>query len=151
MVQSMMSFTELPLFFWGYDLETTTKLLNIAPLKTVTKTSYEICHAKPASYKYLRVWESHTYIKRLVGDKLDSRSSLCRFTKYPKKILGYYFYDPWEQKVFVSRNAIFLEKGFPPDTRCEELLFEELSEATPLAAVVSFSVSVVPNENIPIL
>ncbi|KAL0352566.1 UNVERIFIED_CONTAM: Retrovirus-related Pol polyprotein from transposon TNT 1-94 [Sesamum calycinum] len=76
MVQFMMSFTELPLFFWGYDLKTTTKLLNMAPLKTVTNTSYEICHAKPASYKYFRVWESPAYIKRLVGDKLDSRSSL---------------------------------------------------------------------------
>ncbi|KAL0411561.1 UNVERIFIED_CONTAM: Retrovirus-related Pol polyprotein from transposon RE2 [Sesamum latifolium] len=40
-------------------------------------TPYEICHGKPASYKYLRVWGSPAYVKRLVGDKLDSRSSLC--------------------------------------------------------------------------
>ncbi|KAL0455909.1 UNVERIFIED_CONTAM: Retrovirus-related Pol polyprotein from transposon TNT 1-94 [Sesamum latifolium] len=38
---------------------------------------YEIWHGKPASYKYLRVWGSPAYVKRLVGDKLDSRSSLC--------------------------------------------------------------------------
>ncbi|KAL0455965.1 UNVERIFIED_CONTAM: hypothetical protein Slati_0935700 [Sesamum latifolium] len=61
-----------------YALETTTKLLNMVPSKIVPQTPYEIWHGKPASYKYLRVWGSPAYIKRLVGDKLDSRSSLCR-------------------------------------------------------------------------
>ncbi|KAL0463160.1 UNVERIFIED_CONTAM: hypothetical protein Slati_0203600 [Sesamum latifolium] len=60
----------------GYALETAVKLLNMAPSKTVSQTPYEIWHVKPASYKYLRVWGSPTYVKRLVGDKLDSRSSL---------------------------------------------------------------------------
>ena len=31
---------------------------------------------------------------------------------YPKETKGYYFYNPMEQKVFVSRNATFLEKEF---------------------------------------
>ncbi|KAL0387629.1 UNVERIFIED_CONTAM: Retrovirus-related Pol polyprotein from transposon TNT 1-94, partial [Sesamum radiatum] len=55
MIRSMMSFTELPLSFWGYALETATRLLNIAPSKTVAQTAYQIWHGKPASYKYLRV------------------------------------------------------------------------------------------------
>ncbi|KAL0411239.1 UNVERIFIED_CONTAM: Retrovirus-related Pol polyprotein from transposon TNT 1-94 [Sesamum latifolium] len=53
------------------------KLLNMAPSKTVSQMPYEIWHGKPVSYKYLRVWSSPTYIKRLVGDKLDLRSGLC--------------------------------------------------------------------------
>ncbi|KAL0294300.1 UNVERIFIED_CONTAM: Transposon Ty2-GR1 Gag-Pol polyprotein [Sesamum radiatum] len=121
MVRSMMSFTELPPSFWGYALETAAKLLNIAPSKSVPQTPYEIWHGKPASYKYLRVWGSPAYVKRLVGDKLDSRSSLCRFIGYPKETAGYYFYDPTEQKTFVSRNAVFLEKGFPSDSRRDEV------------------------------
>ncbi|KAL0440044.1 UNVERIFIED_CONTAM: hypothetical protein Slati_2487400 [Sesamum latifolium] len=56
MVRSMMSFTELPPSFWGYAVETATKLRNIAPSKTVPKIPYEIWHDKPVSYKYLRVW-----------------------------------------------------------------------------------------------
>ena len=32
---------------------------------------------------------------------------------YPKETRGYYFYNPTEQKVFVSRHATFLEKEFP--------------------------------------
>ncbi|KAL0378436.1 UNVERIFIED_CONTAM: hypothetical protein Sradi_3149100 [Sesamum radiatum] len=126
MVRSMMSFTELPPSFWGYALETVAKLLNIAPSKSVPQTPYEIWHAKPASYKYLRVWGSPAYVKRLVGDKLDSRSSLCRFIGYPKK-KGYYFYDSAEQKIFVSRNVVFLEKDFPSDSRHDEVLIEESS------------------------
>ncbi|KAL0284850.1 UNVERIFIED_CONTAM: hypothetical protein Sangu_2806200 [Sesamum angustifolium] len=74
MIGSMMSFTELPLSFWGYDLETVVRLLNIAPSKTVAQMPYQIWHGNPASYKYLGVWGSPVYVKRLVGDKLDSRS-----------------------------------------------------------------------------
>ncbi|KAL0458364.1 UNVERIFIED_CONTAM: Retrovirus-related Pol polyprotein from transposon TNT 1-94 [Sesamum latifolium] len=125
MVRSMMSFTELPLSFWGYALETAVKLLNIAPSKSIPQTPYEIWHGKPASYKYLRVWGSPAYFKKLVGDKLDSRSSLCRFIGYPKETAGYYFYYSAEQKIFVSRNAVFLEKGFPSDSRHDEVLIDE--------------------------
>ncbi|KAL0378657.1 UNVERIFIED_CONTAM: hypothetical protein Sradi_3171200 [Sesamum radiatum] len=94
----------------------------------VPKTPYGIWHGKPASYKYLRVWGSPAYVKRLVEDKLDSRSSLCRFIGYPKETVGYYFYDPAEQNIFISRNAVFLKKGFPSDSRRDEVLIEESSE-----------------------
>ncbi|KAL0427793.1 UNVERIFIED_CONTAM: Retrovirus-related Pol polyprotein from transposon TNT 1-94 [Sesamum latifolium] len=114
--------------FWGYALETAAKLLNIAPSKTVPQTPYEIWHGKPASYKYFRVWGSPAYVKRLVGDNLDSRSSLCRFIEYPKETVGYYFYKPAEEKIFISRNVVFLEKGFPTDSRYDEVLIEESSE-----------------------
>ncbi|KAL0457594.1 UNVERIFIED_CONTAM: hypothetical protein Slati_0386600 [Sesamum latifolium] len=103
----------------GFD---STGVVLIAPSKSVPQTPYEIWHGKPASYKYLRVWGSPAYVKRLVGDKLDSRSSLCRFIGYPKETAGYYFYDLAEQKIFISRNAVFLEKGFSSDNRRDELL-----------------------------
>ncbi|KAL0455316.1 UNVERIFIED_CONTAM: hypothetical protein Slati_0870800 [Sesamum latifolium] len=41
----------------------------------VGQAPYQIWHGKLASYKYLRVWGSPAYVKRLVGDKLDSRTS----------------------------------------------------------------------------
>ncbi|KAL0290563.1 UNVERIFIED_CONTAM: Retrovirus-related Pol polyprotein from transposon TNT 1-94 [Sesamum calycinum] len=112
MVQSMTSFTEMPPSLWGYTLEMPAKLHNIAPSKTVPQTPYEIWHGKPASYKYLGVWGSPAFVKRLVGDKLESKFSLCRFVGYPKETAGYYFCDPSEQKVFILRNVMFLEKGF---------------------------------------
>ncbi|KAL0445691.1 UNVERIFIED_CONTAM: hypothetical protein Slati_1697000 [Sesamum latifolium] len=106
--------------------------------ETVPQTPYEIWKGKPASYKYLRVWGSPAYIKRLVGDKLDSRSSLCRFIEYPKETGVYYFYDPAEQKIFISRNAVFLKKGFPSDSQPDDVLIEESSEEPHHDSTISF-------------
>ncbi|KAL0373260.1 UNVERIFIED_CONTAM: Retrovirus-related Pol polyprotein from transposon TNT 1-94 [Sesamum radiatum] len=142
MVRSMMSFTELPPSFWGHARETAVKLLNISPSKSIPQTPYEIWHGKPASYKYLKVWGSPVYVKRLVGDKLDSISSLCRFVGYLKETAGYYFYDPTEQKVFVSRNAVFLEKGFPSDNQRDEVLIKESSGKPPHDSTASFEPTV---------
>ena len=47
-----------------------------------------------------------------MSDKLEAKSDKCLFVGYPKKTIGYYFYNPLEQKVFVSKHAIFLEKEF---------------------------------------
>ncbi|KAL0444718.1 UNVERIFIED_CONTAM: hypothetical protein Slati_2194500 [Sesamum latifolium] len=101
----------------------------MAPSKMVPQMPYEIWHSKPASYKYLRVWGSPAYVKRLVGDKLDSRSNLCRFVGYPKETVGYYFYDQSEQKFFASRNTVFLKNDFSADSRRDEVLLEESSKA----------------------
>ncbi|KAL0451444.1 UNVERIFIED_CONTAM: Retrovirus-related Pol polyprotein from transposon RE2 [Sesamum latifolium] len=93
---------------------------------------------------------SPAYVKRLVGDKLDSRSSLCRFIEYPKETAGYYFYDPTEQKVFVSRNAVFLEKGFPSDNRRDEVLIKESSGEPPHDSTASFE-PIVHTDGVPVL
>ncbi|KAL0405642.1 UNVERIFIED_CONTAM: hypothetical protein Slati_3878100 [Sesamum latifolium] len=99
---------------------------------------YETWHGKLASYKYLRVWGSPAYVKRLVGDKLDSRSSLCRFIRYTKETAGYYFCHPAEQKIFFSRNAIFSEKSFPSDNPRDEVLIEESNEEPQHDSTTSF-------------
>ena len=44
--------------------------------------------------------------------KLETRSKICYFIGYPKGTFGWYFYNPREQKVFVSTNAIFLEDDY---------------------------------------
>ncbi|KAK4384551.1 Retrovirus-related Pol polyprotein from transposon TNT 1-94 [Sesamum angolense] len=68
---------------------------------------------------------------------LDKICSMMSFTKLSLSLWGYaletavryYFYDPSKQKVFVLRNTVFLERGFPTDTQRDELLLEESSEA----------------------
>ncbi|GJY11823.1 retrotransposon protein, putative, ty1-copia subclass [Tanacetum coccineum] len=42
MVRSMMNLTTMPLSFWGYALETATRILNMVPTKKVDKTPYEL-------------------------------------------------------------------------------------------------------------
>nr|GEX71380.1 zinc finger, CCHC-type [Tanacetum cinerariifolium] len=51
-------------------------------------------------------------VKRDMPDKLDSRSIKCIFVGYPKETMGYYFYYPLKNKIFVSRNAEFFENSF---------------------------------------
>ena len=110
MVRWMMLSIDLPMYFLRYALETTTYLLNKLSSKSIPEVPYKIWHGKPLSYKYLKVWGCVAHVKQLAGDKLDSRSTFCRFVGYPKESYGYYLYHTLEQKVIVSRNAAFLEK-----------------------------------------
>ncbi|KAL0307290.1 UNVERIFIED_CONTAM: hypothetical protein Sradi_6146300 [Sesamum radiatum] len=47
-------------------------------------------------------------------------------------------------------NAVFLERGFPTDTRCNELLLEESSKA-PQSNARTSSAPTVSTDNVPIL
>ncbi|KAL0290095.1 UNVERIFIED_CONTAM: Transposon Ty2-B Gag-Pol polyprotein [Sesamum radiatum] len=75
---------------------------------------------------------------------------LLGFIGYPKETAGYYFYDPTEQKVFVSRNAVFLEKSFPSDNQHDEVLIEESSGQPPHNSTASFEPTV-HTDGVPIL
>ena len=112
MVRSMMSRTDLPISFWGYALETAAFLLNRIPLKAVEKTPYELWTRKRPGLSFLKIWCYEAYVKRQASDKLASKSDKCLFVGYPKETKGYYFYIPSENKVFVARNGVFLEREF---------------------------------------
>ncbi|KAK8653271.1 hypothetical protein V6N13_127280 [Hibiscus sabdariffa] len=45
-----------------------------------------------------------------MSTKLEPKSEKCTFARYPKENKGYYFYN--ENKVFVVRTGVFLEKEF---------------------------------------
>ncbi|KZV22848.1 hypothetical protein F511_19440 [Dorcoceras hygrometricum] len=144
MVRSMMSFTELPTSFWGYALETAVMLLNNVHTKAVDKTPYEMWMGKPPKYSYMRIWGCPAYVKQTVGDKLDTRSILCYFVGYPKNSIGYCFYYPSETKVFVSRNATFMEMEFLLDRKGKIVELEEVREPTEVP-----SESLAPTEPVP--
>ncbi|CAL2276229.1 unnamed protein product [Prunus armeniaca] len=65
-----------------------------------------------------KIWVCPAYVKKQDIDKLDTISKICRFIGYPNETLGYYFYHPNEQKVFVPRSARFLEINFALDGTC---------------------------------
>ncbi|KAL0462820.1 UNVERIFIED_CONTAM: Retrovirus-related Pol polyprotein from transposon RE2 [Sesamum latifolium] len=62
----------------------------------------------------------------------------------------YYFYDPAEQKIFISRNAVFLEKSFPSNNRRDEVLIEELSVEPHHDSTTSFEPTV-HADDVPVL
>ena len=49
--------------------------------------------------------------------KLEIRSNVCLFVGYSKGTKGYMFYDPQDQKVFVSTNARFLKEDYMIDNK----------------------------------
>ena len=103
---------DLPKFFWGYALETTVYILNRVPSKSVEVTSYEIWTNKRPYFSHMKIWGSHAYEKRTISDKLEVNSDKCLLVGYPKETMGYQFYNTLEQRLFVSKHVVFLEKEF---------------------------------------
>ncbi|GJU98189.1 retrotransposon protein, putative, ty1-copia subclass [Tanacetum coccineum] len=107
MVPFMMSQTTLPKSFLDYALEYAARIFNMVPTKKVDKTPYEIWHGQAPKLSYLKVWGCEALVKRDIltkPDKLEPRSFKCIFIGYPKEMMGYSFYNPSENKVFVARN-----------------------------------------------
>ncbi|GJW52218.1 retrotransposon protein, putative, ty1-copia subclass [Tanacetum coccineum] len=104
MVRSMMNLTTLPLSFWDYALESTTRILNMVPTKKVDKTPYELWYGKVPNLSYLKVWGCKALVKRDTPDKLEQRLVKCIFIGYPKETMGYYFYFPPENKIVVAMS-----------------------------------------------
>ncbi|KAJ9558245.1 LOW QUALITY PROTEIN: hypothetical protein OSB04_012859 [Centaurea solstitialis] len=98
--------------YWGHALETVAHILNRAPTKSVEKTPYELWKGKKPNISFLRVWGCEVYVKRPTSEKLKPKSDKCFFVGYPRTTVGYYFYNPEENKVFVARNGKFLEEKF---------------------------------------
>ncbi|GJT00294.1 retrotransposon protein, putative, ty1-copia subclass [Tanacetum coccineum] len=114
MVRSMMSQTTLTKSFWDYALESAVRIFNMVPTKKVDKTPYEIWHGQAHKLSYLKVWGCEALVKRdtlTKPDKLEPSSFKCIFVGYPKETMGYYFYNPFENKVFVARNAKLFESN----------------------------------------
>ncbi|GJZ32404.1 hypothetical protein Tco_0577840 [Tanacetum coccineum] len=69
------------LSFWGYALESDARILSMVPTKKVDKTPYEIWNGKAPNLSHL------------------------------KETIGYYFYNPHENKIFVACYAEFFENS----------------------------------------
>ncbi|KAJ9543849.1 hypothetical protein OSB04_023556 [Centaurea solstitialis] len=132
MVRSMMCRSSLPVSFWGHALETAAHILNKVPTKSVEKTPYEIWTGKKPKLSFLKIWGCEVYVKRPTSEKLKPKSDKCFFVGYPKTTVGYYFYNPTENKVFVARGGDFLEDKFLnlEDTRNDVDLQEVEEEDT---------------------
>ncbi|GKE17389.1 retrotransposon protein, putative, ty1-copia subclass [Tanacetum coccineum] len=71
-------------------------------------------HGQAPKLSYLKVWGYEALVKRdtlTKPDKLESRSIKCIFVGYPKEMMGYSFYYPPKNKVFVARNAEFFKNS----------------------------------------
>ena len=88
MVRSMLSYSSLPILFWGYALETATYLLNLIPSKVVSKTPTELWNGRKPSLNHILIWDALTHVSRKEPHKLESRTKVCLFIGYPKGTRG---------------------------------------------------------------
>ncbi|GKD03244.1 retrotransposon protein, putative, ty1-copia subclass, partial [Tanacetum coccineum] len=88
----------------GYALGFAAHVLNMVLTKKVDKTPYEMWHKKVLDLSYMKVWGCEYLVKRDTPNKLESRSIKCIFIGYPKETMGYYFYYPPENNIFVARQ-----------------------------------------------
>ena len=102
-----MSYSELPLFLWGYALETAMYIRNLVASKSIPKTPREMWIGRNPCLQHLWIWGCSAHVLKGKMSKLETRSEVCYFIGYPKGTFGRYFYDLREHKVFVSKNAIF--------------------------------------------
>lgn len=56
------------------------------------------------------IWGYIVYVKQNISTKLEFKSDKWSFAEYPKETIGYYFYNPYEGKMFNPRTWVFLEK-----------------------------------------
>ena len=127
MVRSMMSYSSLPLSFWGYALQTSVYILNVVPSKYIQHTPLELWSGRKPSLHHIRIWGCTAHVLKGKTGKLEPGTKVCLFVGYPKGMRGGLFYSPQDKKVFVSSNATFLENdymaNFKPRSR---VVLEEL-------------------------
>ena len=111
----MLSYSTLPISFWGYALNTAMYLLNLVPLKSVPKTLVELWTRRKPGMRHLRIWGCLAHVLKGKSDKLQSKTEVVFFVGYPKGTVGGLFYSHKDNKVFVSTNARFLENDYMND------------------------------------
>ena len=127
MVRSMLSYSSLPISFWGFSLKTATYLLNLIPSKSVSKTPTELWNGCKPSLNHIRIWGAPAHVLRKEPHKLESRTEVCLFIGYPKGSKGGLFYSFPKKKVIVSINAKFFEEDYVNNFKPKsKVILEEL-------------------------
>lgn len=115
LARSMLFHAKLPDVFWAEAVATATYIRNRSPTSCFEgETPYERWYKCKPDVGHMKVFGCTAYVhvpkeKRL---KLDVKSSKCIFVGYPIGSKGYKVYDPVTQKMFRSRDVIFVEDDF---------------------------------------
>ncbi|KAM1189908.1 hypothetical protein ACFX2J_025523 [Malus domestica] len=110
MMQSMMSYADLPLHFLGEVLATAAYILNKVHTKAKPLTPYELWHGRKPDLSNLKVWgcKAHVLIPKPLRNKLQAKTLECKFIEYPDNSIRYRFYHP-EKGLIESKDATFIE------------------------------------------
>ena len=154
MVRSMMSYSSLPISFWGYSLKTAVYILNVVPSKSIQKTPLELWNVHKPSSRHFRIWGCPPHVLKGKTGKLEPRIEVCMFVSYPKGTRGGFFYSPSNKKVFVSTNVTFLlddyMTNFKPRSKVvlEELRSDHIRKSPSTTDERQSQETIIPIQNI---
>lgn len=78
MVRSMMSYSSLPISFWGYALQTAVYILNVVPSKSIQKTPLELWNGHKSSLRHFRIWGCPAHLlKEKPGSWKPAQKCVC--------------------------------------------------------------------------
>ena len=79
--------------------------------------------------RHLHIWGCPARVLKGKSDKLQSKTEVVFFVRYPKGTIGGLFYSHKDNKVFVSTNAKFLENDCMNDyTPRSRVVLAEMNE-----------------------
>ena len=88
-----MSYSTLPISFWGYALNTAMYLVNLVPSKSVPKTPVELWNSRKPSIRHLHIQGCLAHVLKGKSDKLQFKTEVVFFVGYPKGTIGGLFYS----------------------------------------------------------
>ncbi|KAL0556725.1 hypothetical protein IC582_005241 [Cucumis melo] len=99
---------------------------------SVSEIPFELWRGRKPNLSRFKIWGCPAHVLVTNPKKLEPRSRLCQFVGYPKETRGGLFFDPQENRVFVSTNATFLEEDHMRDhkPRSKLVLNEATNEST---------------------
>ena len=114
--------------------------------KSIPKIPMEMWRGRKLILSHIHIRGCLAYVLKQSFDKLDAKSELCWFVGYPKDTRGYYFYSKSDMKVFVRKNAKFMEEGY-----IMNYIIRDMNEWTEKTEFPSIQDNVVPVDPQPLI
>ncbi|KAL8139424.1 hypothetical protein V2J09_005445, partial [Rumex salicifolius] len=141
-IRTLLFQANLPPTMWAESLHMVTHLINIIPIKALSRTTP---HAKlfnsPPTYTHLRVFRCLCYsnLSSTMPHKLSPRFSPCIFLGYASNHRGYKCLDISTSKIIISRHVVFDETKFPYNdsdfcSSSSDILKSTIEESHPLTS-----------------
>ncbi|MCI05982.1 retrovirus-related pol polyprotein from transposon tnt 1-94, partial [Trifolium medium] len=115
-VRSMISAKGVPKQFWPEAILWAVYVLNRSPTSSVQNmTPEEAWSGMKPSVHFFKIFGclAHVHVKDVNRKKLDSRSKSCVLLGVSEESKAYKLYDPIDNRIIISRDAIFEEsKGW---------------------------------------
>ena len=103
------------MLYFSFASQTTSYLINRLPTRVLHgKSPLELLRKDKPNFSHLRVFGCicYVHIPRQFRDKLDIKGRKCVFIGYASFQKGYICFEPDSNKVYTSKDVIFVENEF---------------------------------------